>query len=242
MGPEDIEKIFQYVMKKFPEVTKEDIEQKIAEKKEKIGAGYLTDEGAAILVGSDYDSSIPFQFLFTFGIDGIHKVTGTEYNERGFNVDGIHKVTGTQYNAGFDKDGFGRDGFDDLGFGRDGFDENGWNRDGFARGGIHKVTNTLFDPDGFNKGGFGIDGIHKVTNTLFDPDGFNKDGFDDFGFDKDGNNPELFPLPEQPEPEQPEPEPEEPDEDDPDVQLERQLELERAGNCVQDTFEEESEQ
>ena len=31
------------------------------------------------------------------------------------------------------------------------------------------------------------------------------------------------------------------DEDDPDVQLERQLELERAGNCVQDTFEEESE-
>ena len=218
MGPEDIEKIFQYVMKKLPEVTKVDIEQKIAEKKEKIGAGYLTNEGAAFLVGSDYGLSIPFEFLFTFGIDGIHKVTGTEYNERGFNVDGIHKVTGTQYNAGFDKDGFGRDGFDDIGFGRDGFDENGWNRDGFARG-----------------------GIHKVTNTLFDPDGFNKDGFDDFGFDKDGNNPELFPLPEQPEPEQPEPEPEEHDEDDPDVQLERKLELENAGNCVQDIFEEESE-
>ena len=221
MGPEDIEKIFQYVMKKFPEVTKEDIEQKIAEKKEKIGAGYLTDEGAACLVGSDYDSSIPFEFLFTFGIDGIHKVTGTEYNERGFNVDGIHKVTGTQYNAGFDKDGFGRDGFDDLGFGRDGFDENGWNRDGFGR-----------------------NGIHKVTNTLFDPDGFDKDGFDDLGFDKDGESREP-PEPEPPEPEPQEPEPQEPDEedeDDPDVQLERQLELERAGNCVQDTFEEESEQ
>ena len=106
MGPEDIEKIFQYVMKKFPEVTKEDIEQKIAEKKEKIGAGYLTDEGAAILVGSDYDASIPFQFLFTFGIDGIHKVTGTEYNQRRFNVDGIHKVTNTLFDPnGFTKKG-----------------------------------------------------------------------------------------------------------------------------------------
>ena len=36
------------------ELTKEIIEQKIAEKKEKIGAGYLTDQGALFLIASDY--------------------------------------------------------------------------------------------------------------------------------------------------------------------------------------------
>ena len=36
------------------ELTKELIDQKIAEKKEKIGAGYLTDQGALFLIASDY--------------------------------------------------------------------------------------------------------------------------------------------------------------------------------------------
>ena len=36
------------------ELTKEIIEQKIAEKKEKICAGYLTDQGALFLIASDY--------------------------------------------------------------------------------------------------------------------------------------------------------------------------------------------
>jgi replication factor A1 len=36
------------------ELTKEIIDQKIAEKKEKIGAGYLTDQGALFLIASDY--------------------------------------------------------------------------------------------------------------------------------------------------------------------------------------------
>ncbi|MDC1103298.1 single-stranded DNA-binding protein [Nitrosopumilus sp.] len=36
------------------ELNKEIIEQKIAEKKEKIGAGYLTDQGALFLIASDY--------------------------------------------------------------------------------------------------------------------------------------------------------------------------------------------
>ena len=36
------------------ELTKEIIEQKITEKKEKIGAGYLTDQGALFLIASDY--------------------------------------------------------------------------------------------------------------------------------------------------------------------------------------------
>ena len=36
------------------ELTREIIGQKIAEKKEKIGAGYLTDQGALFLIASDY--------------------------------------------------------------------------------------------------------------------------------------------------------------------------------------------
>jgi len=36
------------------ELTKEIIDQKIIEKKEKIGAGYLTDQGALFLIASDY--------------------------------------------------------------------------------------------------------------------------------------------------------------------------------------------
>ena len=36
------------------ELTREIIEQKIIDKKEKIGAGYLTDQGALFLIASDY--------------------------------------------------------------------------------------------------------------------------------------------------------------------------------------------
>ena len=36
------------------ELTKEDIEEQIKQKKEKIGAGYLTDQGALFLIASDY--------------------------------------------------------------------------------------------------------------------------------------------------------------------------------------------
>ena len=45
-------------MKKFlelkPELTREDLEEQIRLKKEKIGAGYLTDQGALFLISSDY--------------------------------------------------------------------------------------------------------------------------------------------------------------------------------------------
>ena len=40
------------------ELTREIIEQKIAEKKEKIGAGYLTDQGALFLIASDYEITL----------------------------------------------------------------------------------------------------------------------------------------------------------------------------------------
>jgi len=42
------------LLEQKPELTKEIIDQKIVEKKEKIGAGYLTNQGAIFLIASDY--------------------------------------------------------------------------------------------------------------------------------------------------------------------------------------------
>ncbi|MEK0320510.1 MAG: single-stranded DNA-binding protein [Nitrosopumilus sp.] len=42
------------MLEQKPELTKEDIEEQIKRKKEKIGAGYLTDQGALFLIASDY--------------------------------------------------------------------------------------------------------------------------------------------------------------------------------------------
>jgi len=42
------------LLEQKPELTREDIEEQIKQKKEKIGAGYLTDQGAVFLIASDY--------------------------------------------------------------------------------------------------------------------------------------------------------------------------------------------
>ncbi len=41
-----------------PELTKPGIEEKIKQKKDKIGAGYLTDQGALFLIASDLGVSL----------------------------------------------------------------------------------------------------------------------------------------------------------------------------------------
>ena len=46
--------LIEKLLEQKSELTKEIIDQKIVEKKEKIGAGYLTDQGALFLIASDY--------------------------------------------------------------------------------------------------------------------------------------------------------------------------------------------
>src|SRR3989338_7576458 len=46
------------LLEQKPELSKSDIENMIAQKKEKIGAGYLTDQGALFLVASDLGVAI----------------------------------------------------------------------------------------------------------------------------------------------------------------------------------------
>jgi len=46
------------LLKQKPELTREDIKEQIKQKKEKIGAGYLTDQGALFLIASDYSITL----------------------------------------------------------------------------------------------------------------------------------------------------------------------------------------
>ena len=112
--------------------------------------------------------------------DGYHKITGTKFDEYGFDKDGFdyggyHKTTDTK--------------FDEYGYDKDGFTRYGWSLDG-----INKYTLTKFDKDGFDINGFNKygynrlgwtrDGINKITGTAFDKHGYNKYGNDKDGFGK----------------------------------------------------------
>ena len=79
--------------------------------------------------------------------DGYHKITGTKFDEYGFDKDGFdyggyHKTTDTK--------------FDEYGYDKDGFTRYGWSLDG-----INKYTLTKFDKYGFDKYGFDKDGLDK---------------------------------------------------------------------------------
>ena len=50
----EFENLIDKLLEQKPELTKETIEEQIKQKKEKIGAGYLTDQGALFLIASDY--------------------------------------------------------------------------------------------------------------------------------------------------------------------------------------------
>ena len=50
----ELEDLIRKLLELKPELTKEEIEDQIRQKKEKIGAGYLTDQGAIFLIASDY--------------------------------------------------------------------------------------------------------------------------------------------------------------------------------------------
>jgi replication factor A1 len=49
----EFKKMIEIILKQLPEITAEEIRDLIDEKKRKIGAGYLTDQGALFLVASD---------------------------------------------------------------------------------------------------------------------------------------------------------------------------------------------
>ena len=49
----EFEELLEKIQEQKPELTKQDIEDRIKQKKEKIGEGYLTDSGALFLIASE---------------------------------------------------------------------------------------------------------------------------------------------------------------------------------------------
>jgi len=49
----EFENLIDKLLAQKPELTKSDLEEQIKQKKEKIGAGYLTDQGALFLIASE---------------------------------------------------------------------------------------------------------------------------------------------------------------------------------------------
>ena len=54
----EFEELLEKIQQQKPELTKQDIEDRIKQKKEKIGAGYLTDQGALFLIAADLGISL----------------------------------------------------------------------------------------------------------------------------------------------------------------------------------------
>ena len=54
----EFEELLENILKQKPELTREDVEDRIKQKKEKIGTGYLTDHGALFLIASDLGISL----------------------------------------------------------------------------------------------------------------------------------------------------------------------------------------
>ena len=50
----EFENLIDKLLEQRSELTRDDVKEQINQKKEKIGAGYLTDQGALFLIASDY--------------------------------------------------------------------------------------------------------------------------------------------------------------------------------------------
>lgn len=177
------------------------------------GPDHLTRSGSRF--GSDHKTYDGQQFFNGYDSQG--------NDSKGFNTVGIHKSTGTE----FDQNHLTRSG---SRFGSDhktyngkkfyqGLDFEGFDRNGFNSDGIHKRTGTEFGPnhltrsgsrfgsdhkthdgkkyyqgldfEGFDRSGFNADGIHKRTRTEFGPNHLTRSG-SRFGSDHRTHNGQRY--------------------------------------------------
>ena len=68
----EFEELLKKIQEQKPELTKQDIEDKIKQKMEKIGPGYLTDEGALFLIASDLGISLKQTLKAEIGLKDIY--------------------------------------------------------------------------------------------------------------------------------------------------------------------------
>lgn len=68
----EYDELLEKLLSAKPELTKADIEEQVKQKKEKIGAGYLTDQGALFLIASDYGISLSEPLKVEMGLKDIY--------------------------------------------------------------------------------------------------------------------------------------------------------------------------
>lgn len=68
----ELENLINKLIEQKPELSKEDIQDQINLKKEKIGAGYLTDQGALFLIASDYGVSLSESLKVELGLKDLY--------------------------------------------------------------------------------------------------------------------------------------------------------------------------
>ena len=68
----EFESLMNKLLEAKPELNKSDLEEQIKQKKEKIGAGYLTDQGALFLIASDYGITLTESSKIEIGIKDLY--------------------------------------------------------------------------------------------------------------------------------------------------------------------------
>jgi len=68
----EFENLIEKLLEQKPELTKEVVEEQIKQKKEKIGAGYLTDQGALFLIASDYGVTLSEPLKVEIGLKDLY--------------------------------------------------------------------------------------------------------------------------------------------------------------------------
>jgi replication factor A1 len=68
----EFENLLNKLLEQKPELSKDEIEQMIKQKKEKIGAGYLTDQGAIFLIASDFGISLSEPLKTEMGLKDLY--------------------------------------------------------------------------------------------------------------------------------------------------------------------------
>ena len=68
----EFEELLEKIQEQKPELTKQNIDDKIKQKKEKIGVGYLTDQGALFLIASDLGISLKQTVKVEMGLKDIY--------------------------------------------------------------------------------------------------------------------------------------------------------------------------
>ena len=68
----EFEEIIENILKQKPELTRENLEELIDQKTQKIGAGYLTNQGALFLIASDLGISLTQSTKLEVGLKDLY--------------------------------------------------------------------------------------------------------------------------------------------------------------------------